>query len=166
MNQLSLPVEVDPPARPQKRSGELIQHVAEQLAIQIGESGLPGVIEDLIAVLEGSTGFDGYELARELEDNFGWGIDAALVDVLDSASALHHFAHEQKVKEWVQRFNVRISFAVGQRVVTNRKNERGVIVRLFEETAECLVRLDDERDPSYAGTLLPVECLQSEVNDG
>ena len=161
MNQLSLPVEIDPPPRPCRFEKSLMLEVAEKLALDVGDDASA---EEIAEAMNDSSSLDGYEIARFLESNYCWDVDADTVATLDGATSMLFFAHREKVAQWVKRFNVTVPFAVGQRVVAD-SGERGVIRRVDPEHAECTVAIDGKKaEGGYVGSLFAVERLKEEIN--
>lgn len=72
-------------------------------------------------------GMDGYELAKSLENDYGWG-DLCLQDAedLDSIDSVVRDAEEQARKEWVSQWNINPPFPVGTHI------SRGVIASVCE----------------------------------
>lgn len=56
---------------------------------------------------------DGYELAKELDDNHGWRINSMLVDELDSMSCLVSDMVAEAERAWVRECNIQPTLPVG-----------------------------------------------------
>jgi hypothetical protein len=89
--------------RPKSYDETVVKEAAEKLLPDVigwlGDDGTPEseVLEDLIKALR--YGDDGYEIAKSMDGNYS--PDAALVEILDSASSHKRFALEKACKEWV-----------------------------------------------------------------
>lgn len=128
--------------------------------------------------------FDGYQIARNLEQSALWEPDSELVDVLDAFIRFVHQAHRDAVKLWVSENAIIPQHRVGDSVLVKVRGveHEGLITRVDEETAQYSVNIpalghvphiltkDEngnavvEKESSATGTLgiiLPVE----EVDD-
>jgi hypothetical protein len=104
----------------------------------------------ILAVLSGSR--DGYAMARDLENNYGWAEDRNLVDLMDDAASAMTAAHKELVGQWVKAYNITADRKVGDEVRTNirpRGNVAGTIVKLYEDEAHYGVRYPDQPETSH-----------------
>jgi hypothetical protein len=86
-------------------------------------------------------GIDGYELAKDLENHEGWGIDAQDVEGLDSIDFAISRAKTVARKEWAKAWNIQPPHPVGAKVKTPRG--KGVIAGVYEhEGATYLIKED------------------------
>jgi hypothetical protein len=122
------------PPRPKRSDDAIIDAAARALAKDL--SGLLGdpeeCLDDLRRVLDdNSHNPDGYRLAKDLDNHFGWDIDAQTVEDLDAAISHIHLAHELACEEWVKTHNLQappIGAHVHQ-IGKEEKNGIGTIVR-------------------------------------
>jgi hypothetical protein len=73
-------------------------------------------LENLFQALSGAFDWDGYQLARRLEDRFCWSPDARLVEILSDAEHHRYRAHKDAVAAWVAANGATPKFKVGDRV--------------------------------------------------
>ena len=101
---------------------------------------------------------NGFEIARDL-DRYGRvnGINAELVEILDSASSYVWGARDKLVREWVRETGVKPSLAKGQRI-KGRWHE-GVITGFCEDITSYLMVPDDEQERfrNGGGHIIPYE---------
>lgn len=77
--------------------------------------------------------YDGYLIAKELDDYNGWDSDEQLVRILDGVAALRYTAKNSLVKEWVLQNGVMPEYSVGQRVTFKCNGEvKSGIVKLVD----------------------------------
>ncbi len=99
---------------------------------------------ELIKAVNSSTrGFDGYDLAKTIERQSMWEVDASLVDILDSYSHFLYQAHRDAVKAWVIENNIIPQKDIGDDVIVSvlRSEYNGKIVRVDAETAQYSVNI-------------------------
>ncbi|HET6346655.1 MAG TPA: hypothetical protein VFH51_17105, partial [Myxococcota bacterium] len=112
--------------------------------------------------------FDGYKLAKWLDDKYHWECDAPLVEVLEGASSCVHIAHREAVKAWVEANGITPKLAIGQTVsiiIGRQQKETGQIVAISTESAEYTVKTREflQRNPDQAnvkgavGVVVPFE---------
>lgn len=100
-------------------------------------------------VIQDAIEFDGYKLAKELE-NDGWIPDAGLVDILEGVDSAIHGVVAEKTKLWVADNKITPMFKQGDTVQFysgwyNRKKpqsgkvEVGEIMKVLADTAEYLI---------------------------
>lgn len=98
----------------------------------------------LIKAVKNSTrDFDGYDLAKTIEQQFMWDVDASLVEILDSYSHLLYKAHRNAVKAWVIENNIIPQRDVGDdiMVIVFQVGYHGRIVHVDTETAQYSVNI-------------------------
>ena len=120
--------------RPERKSKEIVKQAAEKLADDMVKNwGLPVedrdlAVDDLSEALRYNE--DGYDLARELDGKYD--PDAALVDILDSASHLLSSAHTAACEKWVAESGLKGPEA-GARVLSTKRQYldagEGIVVR-------------------------------------
>jgi len=102
------------------------------------ETSLEECIESSEKVLEYNSNDNGYELAKEFEDE-GFSPDSELVEILDCVSYEKSKVQEAFIKKWVADNNLKLELSIGQRVVANfvRKGQfECEIVKLYPETMQ------------------------------
>lgn len=108
----------------------------------------PHIEEQLMEVLDEFS--DGYHMARELERK-GWEEDRALVDLMDEGESLLSRAHKEILKQWIKCYGITPEREIGSRVMVNiydRKNQVGVISKLYLDEALYGVRFPDQAETS------------------
>ena len=126
--------------------------------------------------------FDGYQLARNLEQVALWEPDSELVDVLDSFQSFVNKVHRDAVKAWVVEQGIIPQHRVPDEVLVRIRGVeyQGVVIRVDAETAQYTVNIQDlghtpliliknidgsytpsTQRPGALGVILPVE----EVDD-
>jgi hypothetical protein len=107
-------------------------------------------------------GDNGFEIARDLDRYANVrGIDAELVEILDSASSYVWDAHRKLVKEWVDASGVKPSLQIGQRIRSRYHN--GAISGFVEQEASYLMIPDGEEDRFQNGGGVYVPYEEAEV---
>ncbi len=99
---------------------------------------LEDCIESSKKVLEFNSNSNGYELAKEFEDE-GFSPDSELVDILDSVWYEKHKIQEGFEKQWVSENALKLDYVVGQKVVAELTRLGEVeceIMALYPETME------------------------------
>lgn len=110
------------PARPSRYSDEVLRDAAITLAKPVGqwlEGAEPKgarLEEILFEMLDTAIEYDGYELAKILEDDLIWAVNAELVEILDGAESAISSAYEEAQKVWVKAHDIRPKYAAGQRL--------------------------------------------------
>ena len=160
--------------RPTRHDVEVLDEVAGKLVAEIiahdgkdpGESLRVKRREELLGVLDDAAGdYDGYALARVLDDECHWSVDAHTVATLDMAVILIERAHQARTRAWVQAHPQEQRFAVGDRVAwtdgLTGKRSLGTIVRVRPETAEYVVRPEDWDGSKQGGWVLEFERVEA-----
>lgn len=132
-----------PPPRPARDSEDVLQRVAQQLCAQLGfpttekeeKTGVGDESEyaDILNVLiDAVPDLDGYGLARALESDHYWEIDAGMVSTLDNAPYLHRCEYNKQVQAWVTNYELEPKYAQGTQctVVRRGKRYRGTIIKV------------------------------------
>jgi hypothetical protein len=102
---------------------------------------------------------DGYEFAKDLEENCSWNITSIIVEDLDSVS--HYVDEEMKVerKKWFEENNIQPPFPIGTEI------KEGVIHHIYEyDVAYYSVKRFGETNPSRYG-LIKFESAQLKTED-
>jgi hypothetical protein len=134
--------------------------LAKELAITIKQHGCSmgaDIETDLYDLLSDQwhCQSDGYELAKYLDDNYGYSPDTNLVEALDCASSLYDGIIEQQSKEWVLAYEIKLSYAIGDKVNFPYRGgkKEGEITRLFPETGKYGIWSDalelEKKETSY-----------------
>ncbi len=134
------------PPRPEKDMGDILAAVARGLCKSMGFEALPedmdlddvededkyGEYRDFLFILDNEYDWDGYRLARALDDK-GWDIDARMVESLDSASILRHAALDRAEKTWVTKYELKPKYALQDKIylmyddpANKRKLKKGI----------------------------------------
>jgi len=98
-----------------------------------GEEDETEVREQIMEVLDDF--HDGYEMAKELEDRYGWDADSELVDVLDGAS--FYGPRKKAVMAWIRDNAITPKLSIGQVVKAkqgkySKEINEGEIVKIDE----------------------------------
>lgn len=143
------------PPRPTRHDPDIVRLVAIKLADDalrehIIESEQYGsTLDDFTKVLDHSWGYDGYRLAKTLDDWFHWDCDLETVELLNMAAIYIHEVYRDAVKGWVKQFEITPHLQVGQ-IVTWPKppmengHHTGEITQILADTAEYVVFCEDE----------------------
>jgi len=102
------------------------------------DTPLEDCIETAEKILEYHSNDNGYELAKEFEDE-GYSPDSELVEILDSVSYDKSEVQKTFIKKWVADNNLKLELVEGQKVVAKLylKGEfEGEIVKLYPETMQ------------------------------
>ena len=91
---------IEAPPRP-KVTDDMVREAAEKL---LAGHGIGDGVDDVVAAY--SPHADGYELARQLDDQYGWDVDAQLVDALDGLSSEVDSIHRKACQAWVMEHNI------------------------------------------------------------
>jgi hypothetical protein len=128
------------PTRPKYSDPAIIEAVAHRLAPCVhqwnpSDSDEEDIGADLIKLLQGTHDYDGYKLARELEQYQHYDSDAMLVDILDSTSHLFHEELAKASKAWVEE-HLPPEPPAGARVYQKgmeEKNGIGIVTRNYPD---------------------------------
>ena len=83
---------------------------------------------------------NGYELAKDIESEFGfYGIDADLVETLDSVGYAVNKAVIAETKKWVEENKIVCPFPIGQKVMVKKDKEEGEVNKIYEGEAKVCV---------------------------
>ncbi len=124
-------------------------------------------IEDAKKILESNYNDDGFQLAKEFEDE-GYSIDASVVDELDCVQGIISDATKEQTKIWVKQFGIELHLKVGQKVIFDawtKNNDEGEIVKLYPETAQYVVWSPTINKPNtgLCGYIIDFERIKSAV---
>lgn len=95
------------PPRPKNNDPTIVIAVARRLAPSVlewnpADGDEESIGSDLIELLNNAHDYDGYKLARELEQYHYYDSDASLVDILESTGHLFHEELAKASKAWVE----------------------------------------------------------------
>ncbi len=108
----------------------------------------PGAAQDLADA--GGMWRDGYEIAKDLDDQYCWDCSMEMLEYLDSYGYELHRLVEQAQKAWAEENNVQPPLEIGTRVTV--KGESGVVTGINEHgAAQFLVAIDGE-EKKHGGT--------------
>ena len=124
-------------------NNEMLKELAKIVGEQVNEwcndeTSLEDCIEIAEKVLQWHSNDNGYELAKEFEDE-GFSPDTQLVEILDGVSYDKMKVKESFIKKWVIENNLTLELTEGQKVIAKlaRKGEvEGEIVELYPETMQ------------------------------
>lgn len=122
---------------------EMVKELAKIVGKQVNEwcnneTPLEDCIETAEKVLQWHSNDNGYDLAKEFEDE-GFSPDSELVEILDRVSYDRSKVQESFIKKWVADNNLKLELVEGQKVIAKlvRKGEvEGEIVKLYPETMQ------------------------------
>jgi hypothetical protein len=118
-------------------------------------------LKDLARAISHSMLMDGYEIAKELDDDGWFNINSELVEILDKAYWNAKNAHRELIKKWIVENNITNQFNVGDVVTVNRKYKKpvqGEIIDMNKDEAtysvfcESLGHIRKEEGKMRAGT--------------
>lgn len=149
---LSYPTQPNPPARPRRNHPAVVEAALQSLAPEViewladefdpKEQSVESVADDLRKAVQHSYDLNGFEIGKALERYAYWsGVDAALVEILDSFESHLWSARDDAVKAWVSANGVVPPFPVGTKVSTPWGV--GTITYLHPETAQYVVQTPD-----------------------
>ena len=167
VTELGFEVPIAVPERPSKKSAEVQNAAAKELASVLKDYWKSTCgMEDEEAVycaleLIDQYDYDGYKLAKFCDDTWGWDCDSEMVDILDGVQSIVYRATGNAVEKWVKDYNVTVPYEVGQRVHFKKNAYSstlgGVIKHINTEMATLTIKGDDCTKPHTIGYIIPVE---------
>jgi hypothetical protein len=159
--------------RPSIGSDAIINKVAECLINDMAildpdVSHRDKLIYDVLKTLKIEHDWDGYNLAKTLEDAFHWSCNTELVSILDNADLYRSQHHSACVREWVERNKIAPKLCVGDlcKYLDGKTKRVGEIVKVDAKHALYLVRFDSlghvKSGEGTHGLLLPSEKVSGE----
>lgn len=152
------------PPRPLQDSEEVRKRAVNRILPKIlawnqGHFDEEKIQEDFLHILRYTYDFDGYALAKRLDESRGWTPDSHLVEVLDNFAFDVLEAYEEIVREWVRAHDLQLSLKVGDPVSCKVNNLpcEGVVTGLNPDMAVYLVQVAAKNGSTY---LLPFEQVQ------
>ncbi len=137
--------------RPKDSDGEIIKEASKRFAIDLMKWCMAGgeqhctieeFEEDAFEVLDSCfSDYDGYKIAKCLEDDHYYSADESLVDLCSNVWNYIHEAHSKALKRWIKDNNVVCPFKIGDTVSYNRLGVRktGMIKVINADRADCVV---------------------------
>lgn len=121
----------------------------------------------LVETLRDETNWDGYALAKHLEDSYSMDMDADTVNTLDAAYMYQSKAHDVLIRQWVIDTNAEPKYAVGASVSIARKVPGDELSGLVKAVQATVLRYtvyiqehaEEARSGVYLGTIYDEEQL-------
>lgn len=152
------------PPRPERETYQVYSRVAWELCTRLGEVNAeygPPMDEltaednydenpdwekqdnaygDVLSLLRDNHDWDGFQLAKELEDRWD-GVDAAMVEILDEALSLKHTEHRKSVIAWVKAYELKPKYDLNTVVKINVDGtvHTGTITKIYSESLQYVV---------------------------
>jgi len=151
--------------------------VAEKLADDVmawldEEHTRESVIDDLEKAI--AYGLDGYAIAKYLDSDLGWSVDADLVEILENSYWIESSLHDKAVEAWVMACGIKPRLQLWAPVkvktrATNNKVVDGLIVSIDEKRGTytvCIEALGHVREGmGTTGSVLPFEDVEQWTAD-
>ncbi len=137
------------PPRPSRNDRSIWQSAVVALAKDCAEWGGEHAGEWEKLLLRCYLNGNGFEIAKELDDQHVDGIDAELVEILDSASSYIWSAEDAAVKAWAAEHGLQPTLSVGDRATC--KWGEGVISGIDGGQARYTFVPDDDRERFKGG---------------
>lgn len=165
--------------RPARYSNEVTWKVAELLAKDLNwepfenedsEGYVDSNFAALVCALHEVTDWDGYNIARNLDDAYDMEVDASLVEYLDSAYHYQARVHQDMVTEWVTASGRTPAFKEQDKVLVQYHDEpplEGTVMTVIAPVLQYVVYVPDHSPGrhNYQGTLLDEEKLMKVPED-
>jgi len=137
--------------RPDSRSREVVEKVAQELLKKIGTAAANAcaqnsnhtTVDAIAGALRSAKSLDGYVLARYLEDFYGWEANASLVVQLSNAETLLKPEVDKAVQAWIKHVPVKQEYVPGDKAT----------FRVVEHYVEAVVWKVEKREAYYYATL-------------
>lgn len=132
-------------SRPRLYDDSILRAVAKELSFEVerwlGEKNTQSSIEqDLFEAMKDCTisDFDGYDLARQLEREYGYVPDSNLVEILSSAYVHAMREHRKQISEWIERNNIQATRKIDEKIkcCNQGKIVEGVIFAVYPKTLQ------------------------------
>lgn len=128
---------------------ETVEHMLPEVLgwLEADEKEGKEISEQLVNVLQDSYEYDGYKLAKKLDDDYMWSSDAELVEILETVSNAIFAVCTQQTNKWVLENNIKPQYAINDRVTYKNSNKttNGVIVDIQLEMGNYLIQNDGEQ---------------------
>jgi len=121
----------------------------------------------LVETLRDETNWDGYALAKHLEDSYSMDMDADAVNTLDAAYMYQNKAHDALVRQWVIDTSAAPKYATGDNVRIACKAPGDELLGVVKSVQATVLRYtvyiqehaEEARSGVYLGTLYDEEQL-------
>jgi hypothetical protein len=116
MKQMKFDMEIETkiPKRPTVNK-DIIRNAARQILERLEFIGIgEDYVEDLVDVYDHFS--DGYELAKRLDDRYGWELNIEMVNSLDSMDSIVSGIVRVKEKQWVEEYNIQPELEIGTKI--------------------------------------------------
>lgn len=136
--------------RPKYLTKEIALKAATPIAHRLAEHPnfdgyhAPDLAREIVRQVRDRRYIDGYDLAKDLEDHEGWGINFEIVEILNDFSG--EVDHEMRAaeKEWFERVKPQPPLPLGARVQVGR-DETGIIDEIYKYgPAKYCVKIDGD----------------------
>ena len=97
------------------------------------------LVRELCAALDG----DAYHWAKTLDDQHRWPVNQELVKILCDVSLT--MAHDEMVREWVRRYEIKVPFSKGDRVST-AQYKAATVASVLHGVAVICIQPDGEEE--------------------
>ncbi|MCG3884143.1 hypothetical protein I3271_05535 [Photobacterium leiognathi] len=142
------------PSRPELNKEMIKYSVMQSSVSNVDEDSLSDLASDVADVYE--DWFDGYQLAKKLDNRHGWGVDSMFVE--DMESVIHEIGNTLRLaeKDWCTAYSPLPPFPVGSTLLVRGK--LGVITGLYDYHPCCYaVRMNDEPEESTTRQIIKFE---------
>ena len=160
--------------RPNRYCDEVVWNVAKPLAAdfqwqEYADSEVEGYegseFQALVETLRDETNWDGYALAKHMEETYSMEMDADSVSLLDAAYVYQIKAHDALIKQWVLDTQAVPKYAVDATVRVSRNSHGDALVGVIKTVYAPLLRYtiyinehaEEKRMGVYLGTLYDEE---------
>lgn len=147
------------PPRPTARTAEQVRLIAYNLTTELVGAPTEDEMQELLDDVEDADSayadvyrtlmenpnWDGYKLANVLDGEYHWEVDSETVETMDGAYAQLHRLQTAAVKEWVEKFQLKPIYSVGQevRITHQRKEYVGVIKEVKADVLTYVVYVQE-----------------------
>lgn len=133
-----------------------VQRLSEQENRGWSEKHIKAVVESYYMDI------NGYELAKRLDDDYGWDVDAELVGQLDELTSYVREAHKEAQEEWVKANNITPKFNAGDRVCFMGAFSKvtGTIDGIYEHMPARYIFKEDGRLSDSHRLIVPFEDVE------
>jgi hypothetical protein len=107
-------IEIKVPKRP-TATEDIIRTAAKELLKDPVFMGIDEMYaEDIVEAYDSF--YDGYELAKELDNRYGWDINIEMVNSLDGMDSIVSNMVREKEREWVKEYDIKPELEVGTKI--------------------------------------------------
>lgn len=141
--------------RPMKTDDDVMAEVAKAILPDVMKWGEfksedeNDILMDLTTALQDSRDLDSFKIGKVIEDDYSWGVDSGLVDILERVESLAHETAKAKVKQWVIDNAIEPPYGPGVRVRwwNGSKFSVGTIVAVRHDEATYVIQEDGKTYP-------------------